>query len=116
MTRLPTALLWGVLIGIVLSLPLFLPVDFVPGAELNAGDRVFIHENGLHLGYQAHRKDIVLVHVSNVHDPNADTDLYTALLKSGVKVVADPRPVTAPGDATLIVQDLEQIPGASGHV
>ncbi len=116
MTRLFTALLWGVLIAIVLSLPLILPVDFVTGMELYAGDTLFIHENGPHLGYRSHRSDIVLVRVPNARDPGADLDLYTALLKAGSKVVADSRPLTGPEDATAIVQALEQVPGAAGHV
>lgn len=108
--------MWGALIAVVLALPLIVPVDFVTGMELNAGDGLFIRENGPHLGYSSHRDDIVLVHVSNGRDPNADVDLYDALLKAGAKVVADPRPMTGAEDATAIVQGLEQIQGATGHV
>jgi adenylate cyclase len=97
-------------------MPLIIPVDFVTGMELNAGDGLFIRENGPHLGYRSHRNDVVLVHVPNVRDPNADVDLYAALLKAGAKVVADPRPMTGPEDAAAIVQGLGEIPGASGHV
>src|SRR5258708_26454905 len=116
LARLLTAFLWGVLIAIVLSLPLILPVDFVTGMELATGDALFIRENGPHFGYRAHRSDVVLVRVPNTRDPNADLDLYTALIKAGAKVVADPRPVTGPEDATAIVQGLEQVRSASGHV
>jgi adenylate cyclase len=105
-----------VLVGIVLSLPLLLPFDFVTGAELAAGDALFIRENGPHFGYRSHRSDVVLVRVPNTRDPNADVDLYTALLKAGARVVADPRPMTGPEDATSIVQSLAEIQGASGHV
>jgi adenylate cyclase len=109
--------LWGVLIGVILSLPLIVPVDLVTGMELNAGDQLFIRENGPHLGYQSHRNDIVLIRVpSSVRDPALDAELYTALLRAGVSVVADPRPMTSAEDAKDLVLALQEMPGAGGHV
>jgi adenylate cyclase len=97
-------------------MPLIVPVDPVSALQLNAADALFVRDTGPHLGYRSHRNDIVLVTITGPHDANADVDLYSALLKDGAKVVADPRPVNGPDDAATIVQNLEQSSNAAGHV
>ena len=104
------------LIGVILSLPLLVPVDQVSGLQLTAADALFVRESGPHLGYRSHRNDIVLVRVASASDPSSDLDLYSTLIKDGARVVADPRPVNGPGDTAAIVQNLEQLSGAAGHV
>ncbi len=115
--------LLGLVIGAALAIPLLVPIDSVSGLQLSAADAVFASEKGPHLGFFPHRQDVVIVTadvatVIGMGNPTPTTDvaLYRALLEQGAIVVGDPRPITNPNDATTIVQGLEQVPGAAGHV
>lgn len=113
----------GLLIGVALAIPLLSPINAVSGLQLTAADALFASEKGPGLGFVAHRQDIVIVTddvatSDAIGNPTAtdDVNLYQTLLQQGAAVVGDPRPVTSPDYARQLINGLEQMPGAAGHV